>query len=266
MFALSELRLQNFYMKFLLLSSSLILTFAVVGITNAQQTLEWFVCGNGIVENGERCDDGNNFNSDGCTSKCRIERGYQCKNRSEESSKYLTEFPSCLKRTDMRKLRANGQESIEKICIKHNSANSYYDIFDNDCIEVFAVFSYNVDLCEQGQRRDDRETCIARFRTQLGRLGVCERMRGKNHEYDDDAWWERCYMWAARDYPETSVCDHIRIQDSFLDMDWFGYCYTNVAIEKKDISICDELAKKSPRSTEIPTCRAKVKEAIDSKW
>jgi cysteine-rich repeat protein len=35
--------------------------------------LECALCGNGIVEAGEQCDDGNNINGDGCSSTCRIE-------------------------------------------------------------------------------------------------------------------------------------------------------------------------------------------------
>jgi cysteine-rich repeat protein len=31
------------------------------------------VCGNGIVEEGEDCDDGNNINGDGCSSTCQLE-------------------------------------------------------------------------------------------------------------------------------------------------------------------------------------------------
>jgi len=35
--------------------------------------VESFVCGNGILEMGEQCDDGNNVSGDGCTSACRFE-------------------------------------------------------------------------------------------------------------------------------------------------------------------------------------------------
>ena len=35
-------------------------------------------CGNGIVEEGEECDDGNTEDGDGCSSDCRVEPGYLC--------------------------------------------------------------------------------------------------------------------------------------------------------------------------------------------
>lgn len=36
------------------------------------------VCGNGVVEKGEECDDGNTDDEDGCSSTCRHEEGWQC--------------------------------------------------------------------------------------------------------------------------------------------------------------------------------------------
>jgi len=36
------------------------------------------VCGNGILENGETCDDGNILNGDGCSRLCGVEAGYYC--------------------------------------------------------------------------------------------------------------------------------------------------------------------------------------------
>ncbi len=36
------------------------------------------VCGNGLVEPGETCDDGNALGSDGCSSGCQPEQGWQC--------------------------------------------------------------------------------------------------------------------------------------------------------------------------------------------
>jgi cysteine-rich repeat protein len=36
------------------------------------------VCGNGAVEEQEQCDDGNTVGSDGCSSGCTVEPGYEC--------------------------------------------------------------------------------------------------------------------------------------------------------------------------------------------
>lgn len=35
-------------------------------------------CGNGIIEPGEECDDGNSRDGDGCSADCKIEPGYKC--------------------------------------------------------------------------------------------------------------------------------------------------------------------------------------------
>jgi fibro-slime domain-containing protein len=35
-------------------------------------------CGNGVVESGESCDDGNAVSGDGCSATCQIEKGWQC--------------------------------------------------------------------------------------------------------------------------------------------------------------------------------------------
>src|SRR5262249_37016831 len=36
------------------------------------------VCGDGAVNNGEQCDDGNAFGGDGCDANCQIEQGWTC--------------------------------------------------------------------------------------------------------------------------------------------------------------------------------------------
>lgn len=35
-------------------------------------------CGNGVVEAGEQCDDGNTFQSDGCSAACQLQAGFNC--------------------------------------------------------------------------------------------------------------------------------------------------------------------------------------------
>jgi cysteine-rich repeat protein len=35
-------------------------------------------CGNGVIDPGEQCDDGNTFNGDGCSAQCTVESCYTC--------------------------------------------------------------------------------------------------------------------------------------------------------------------------------------------
>jgi len=35
-------------------------------------------CGNGVLDPGEGCDDGNIYSGDGCSNACVIENGYWC--------------------------------------------------------------------------------------------------------------------------------------------------------------------------------------------
>ena len=36
------------------------------------------LCGNGIFDSGEECEDGNQVNGDGCSTDCTIEDGFYC--------------------------------------------------------------------------------------------------------------------------------------------------------------------------------------------
>jgi cysteine-rich repeat protein len=40
------------------------------------------VCGNGLTESGEECDDSNVDNGDGCSSECKLEPGWSCVGRN----------------------------------------------------------------------------------------------------------------------------------------------------------------------------------------
>ena len=64
------------------------------GVDTCEGTIGWYVddvefysceaelppsnCGNGVIDAGEQCDDGNNFIDDGCSNTCQIESGWQC--------------------------------------------------------------------------------------------------------------------------------------------------------------------------------------------
>ncbi|MFC1796061.1 DUF4215 domain-containing protein, partial [Pseudomonadota bacterium] len=41
------------------------------------------ICGNGVIDQGEQCDDGNNISHDGCSNICQIEDGWQCTTRPD---------------------------------------------------------------------------------------------------------------------------------------------------------------------------------------
>jgi fibro-slime domain-containing protein len=43
-------------------------------------------CGNGAVETGEQCDDGNNTDHDGCSSTCTLEAGFMCSNVMQDDA------------------------------------------------------------------------------------------------------------------------------------------------------------------------------------
>ena len=61
--------------------SCLIGAFAVYGCGDDATSGGYYgsICGNGVVEDGEACDDGNSVNGDGCSADCKaIEPGYVC--------------------------------------------------------------------------------------------------------------------------------------------------------------------------------------------
>ena len=63
---------------------STIVILAIVGIflqlsdTPITGATSQTICGNGLIENSESCDDGNTLYNDGCSSTCEIESDYSC--------------------------------------------------------------------------------------------------------------------------------------------------------------------------------------------
>ena len=41
------------------------------------------MCGDGVVQPGEACDDGNTSDGDGCSAACEVECGFACEKKSE---------------------------------------------------------------------------------------------------------------------------------------------------------------------------------------
>jgi fibro-slime domain-containing protein len=48
-------------------------------------------CGNGNVEMGEQCDDGNTVSGDGCSSTCMLESGFMCSNMPKQDTQTCTQ-------------------------------------------------------------------------------------------------------------------------------------------------------------------------------
>ena len=46
------------------------------GLNGSQSA--YAVCGNGVLDSGEACEDGNTTNGDGCDDTCAIESGWDC--------------------------------------------------------------------------------------------------------------------------------------------------------------------------------------------
>lgn len=49
-----------------------------VEVYSCEQELPPSDCGNGVIDAGEQCDDGNDFVGDGCSNTCQVEAGWQC--------------------------------------------------------------------------------------------------------------------------------------------------------------------------------------------
>ena len=53
------------------------------------------LCGHGIIDSGEGCDDGNTISGDGCSSTCTIESGWICDNKEPTTCQAEGNFNSC---------------------------------------------------------------------------------------------------------------------------------------------------------------------------
>ena len=91
------------------------------------------VCGDGIIETGEQCDDGNLNNGDGCTNSCTIQSGYTCSG----TPSICTPSAVC----------GNGIVEPGEVCDDGNSVNN--DRCDNTCTRIAACGNGYVETGEQ---------------------------------------------------------------------------------------------------------------------
>lgn len=83
------------------------------------------MCGNGLVEEGEECDDGNTENLDGCSKSCKTEEGWACQ---DTPSNCILETTIC----------GNKEIEVGEICDDGNSFNG--DGCSGNCLALEAGF------------------------------------------------------------------------------------------------------------------------------
>ncbi len=80
--------------------------------TTTTSAVDSSACGNGVIDYGEECDDGNKRSGDGCNSTCLIEAGWRC-----SSSPYqiiCNESPIVTRSSTMREERVRGR--VREFC------------------------------------------------------------------------------------------------------------------------------------------------------
>nr|BAK03066.1 predicted protein [Hordeum vulgare subsp. vulgare] len=91
----------------------------VTTIPGPVDTTNLGVCGNGIADSGEECDDGNVEDNDGCSSVCKLERGWQCTGAASVSD--VSPVASVCRKTNLKRCNKNG------ICQKIITTPQIYD-------------------------------------------------------------------------------------------------------------------------------------------
>lgn len=88
------------------------------------------ICGNGVLENGEQCDDGNYRSGDGCSNECDTESGFLCQNVTVASGGGDFIITQCCKA-----LLNPVTNASTCSCVGQDSGSLFYSI-TQDCVKV----------------------------------------------------------------------------------------------------------------------------------
>lgn len=85
-------------------------------------------CGNGVLDTGETCDDGNTTSGDGCSAACVVETNYKCSGAPSTCCKWVTDENNCVCSTG--KKSETCQTSVGTICASASNCGANNNI---DC-------------------------------------------------------------------------------------------------------------------------------------
>jgi cysteine-rich repeat protein len=76
-------------------------------------------CGNGIVEFGEQCDDGNTLSGDGCSATCQVQVGWSCSGSPSTCGIPCVANSSCLSNLCVNGLCRNVPCTMNSNCVSN---------------------------------------------------------------------------------------------------------------------------------------------------
>lgn len=146
------------------------------------------VCGNGILENGEGCDDGNTEDGDGCSANCVIEEEPGCTD-ADQDGYFAYDEVNCPEGNDCDDENAGVNPGATEVCDNglDDDCNGDIDCDDGSCMDDPACIQVG---CQPGEQR----AC------QTGEPGICA---AGTQTCNEQGFWEGC---EPTNSPTTEIC------------------------------------------------------------